>query len=521
MKERHPDTYPLIFEMEEPEELTPRKLDHYLATGWDRDAEFLFRQNVTFLGGQICSIVPLRVVLADYKPSKSQQKILKKCKDFTYEIRPLEVDEEKEKLYQKHRMRFKEYVRQTLKDFFYRYANQSAFPTWELCVYDEHKLIAASFIDIGHHSVYSIYGMFDTDYSAYSLGKCTMLLELDYCKRNNKAYYYPGHAVDVSSMYDYKMTFEGMQYFDWRGHWKPLSNLPHENTYVRVLKDRLQKLKDAIWQQLGLSFKMEQNRDFFTNVWELLGIQKTGQLHGPLFLSYHDGLQTFSAEFRADQGYYLLYLGKGHTVLYWGNNFEMLITTLQSHRKRLEDVRQLVSFRLIELETFLSGDTGMPERLSLTQTGLMTSVESMFCLYCQGDKNRYTIEYAWGQDRYYVYINLSEQNQRHVFHFSSALETVKFIKTAVKQEQRDFLVIKALFSKYDHLQLKIKFQRSDFYATTQLLISNGGKKHILKYSIPDQIFVLEVTKSASMLYFIKGNSPEEIVKQAYSLIEQG
>ena len=171
MKETFPLSLPLILEMEEPFRLSPEELDDYWANGWDRDAEYVFRQNITLLHDQVCSVVPLRVPLSKYKHSKSQRKVLKKCADFQVEIKPMELNPAKEQMYRKHRMRFREYVRSTLTDFFYRYTGKNNFPTWEINIFHEQRLIAASFLDVGDTSVYSIYGMFDPEYQEYSLGK--------------------------------------------------------------------------------------------------------------------------------------------------------------------------------------------------------------------------------------------------------------------------------------------------------------------------------------------------------------
>ena len=87
------------------------------------------------------------------------------------------------------------------------------------------RLLAASFFDVGHESVSSIYAMFDPDESSRSLGHLTLLSEIQFAQHYKKNFVYTGYAHTISSYYDYKKRYRGTEFYDWRSAWHPMSEL--------------------------------------------------------------------------------------------------------------------------------------------------------------------------------------------------------------------------------------------------------------------------------------------------------
>ncbi|HEY0658296.1 MAG TPA: hypothetical protein VGD05_07470, partial [Pyrinomonadaceae bacterium] len=90
----------------------------------------------------------------------------------------------------------------------------------EVCVYDDEKLLAASFFDVGEKAISSVYAMFEPTETRRSLGIYTMLLEIEYARTNAVEFYYQGYAYEGNSFYDYKKRFNGLERYDWCGNWK-------------------------------------------------------------------------------------------------------------------------------------------------------------------------------------------------------------------------------------------------------------------------------------------------------------
>ena len=207
------------------EKVSPNSMDVLWEAGFRHFGTYFFRYNIGVLDLEYTQVLPLRVKLTEFKPSKSQKKILKKNKDLTVIIRECNIDLEKEKLFSIHAERFTSNKPNSIYTFI---SSESPANTpcelKEICVYDEEKLVAVSFLDIGGIASSSVYAMFHPDYSKRSLGIYTLLLEIEYSIKRGLQFLYPGYAYRKSSFYDYKKNFHPLEYFDWAGKWTTYIN---------------------------------------------------------------------------------------------------------------------------------------------------------------------------------------------------------------------------------------------------------------------------------------------------------
>ena len=199
------------------EKITPKELDLMLSKAWRRFGYHFFRYNNGFIPEteEYSNIIPLRICLADFEFSKSQKKILKKNAQFDVRKGLIEIDFSKIKLFQLHCQRFKYGRPNSLYSFISVEADKLPIPTYEISVYNEDRLIASSFVDISENAFSSIYAMFDTNYSNYSLGNYTLLEEILWAKELGKNYLYLGYAYRAPSFYDYKKRFSALEQYIW------------------------------------------------------------------------------------------------------------------------------------------------------------------------------------------------------------------------------------------------------------------------------------------------------------------
>ena len=134
-------------------------------------------------------------------------------------IRPIEITEEKEALFEKHKKRFDHGIPNSIFDFLSFSPANIPCEALEVCVYDKKKLLAASFFDVGANSTSGIYAMFAPEENRRSLGILTMLCEIEFSIKHNKTFYYQGYAYEGESFYDYKKRFSAIEKFDWQGNW--------------------------------------------------------------------------------------------------------------------------------------------------------------------------------------------------------------------------------------------------------------------------------------------------------------
>ena len=138
-------------------------------------------------------------------------------------IRPILIDEEKEQLFERHKQRFEEHIPETIYTFISQTPATIPSEAFELCVYEQEKLLAVSFFNEGLDSVSGIYAMFEPTETRRGLGILTMLLEIQYSQVHGKNFYYQGYAYEGESFYDYKKRFRALEMYDWKGNWLEFS----------------------------------------------------------------------------------------------------------------------------------------------------------------------------------------------------------------------------------------------------------------------------------------------------------
>ncbi len=199
------------------------QFDATLANGWRHFGEYFFRYNeMTNELGQKLTIQPLRMHVADFQPSKSQRRVLRKNTDTHTQIQATRITPELEFMFFAHKERFSYNVPGSLQDFLGE-SPGSVIPNLAIQVFLGTKLVAVSFLDVGSTSASSVYGMFDPTESTRSLGHYTMLEEIRWCQAEGVTHYYPGYGSLEPSVYDYKKTFRPLWRLEWESmEWVPL-----------------------------------------------------------------------------------------------------------------------------------------------------------------------------------------------------------------------------------------------------------------------------------------------------------
>ncbi len=215
------DRLELINEEFDAAKLTPEQYDLLLADAWRHFGSHFFRYNFGIYDDEIRRVIPLRIRIADLTLSKSQRRVLRRNADLNVLIAPYQITPETLDLFERHKLRFKTGVPNSIYDFIARDAASSPTELLEISVRDRGKLVAASFFDLAERSVSAIYGCFDPDETTRSLGIFTMLKVMEYSAEMGFEFYYHGYAYEGSSFYDYKKRFNAIEAFDWSGNWIP------------------------------------------------------------------------------------------------------------------------------------------------------------------------------------------------------------------------------------------------------------------------------------------------------------
>lgn len=224
---------PLIQEQGTLDLAPPEAMDFLWSRGWRHFGRDFFRYNLTLSeSGELRHIQPLRIVLEEFVPSRSQRRVMRKNSDLVVEMGPAVVDAAREALFLRHRERFTSNLPDSLRNFLPS-PEPATLPCEcrEIRLLEHGRLLAVSYLDCGAEAVSSVYAMFEPDAAPRSPGIFTMLEEIAFARRGGRRFLYPGYATREASHYDYKKGFAGLQAYDWEsGDWRPYHELPNASS---------------------------------------------------------------------------------------------------------------------------------------------------------------------------------------------------------------------------------------------------------------------------------------------------
>jgi leucyl-tRNA---protein transferase len=201
--------------------VTPEVLDELWSSGWRHQGHLFFRYNHCYMGGHLHDIMPVRIRVQYFQPSKSQRRVMRKNEDLTWEIGPAFFDDAVHDMFSRHSERFADNVPESIYSFFTYSPADTPCQCYSLRCSLGDQLLAVSFMDVGNKSSSSVYAIFDPDHADRSLGTLTMLREIELAKNLGLDLLYPGYGTREPSHYDYKWRFSSMEVLDWDiGSWQ-------------------------------------------------------------------------------------------------------------------------------------------------------------------------------------------------------------------------------------------------------------------------------------------------------------
>lgn len=182
-----------------------------LSNGWRKFGTMNFRPSCP--NCQKCT--PLRVLVQQFAPTKSQRKISKKNQDIIVSFTELEYQNEYFTLYKKHsKNRFNQENISNEDEFirsFFEFTGQQFLSLFYL----DGKLIAFGVLEKGVDSMSSVYFVYDPDFSDRNLGTFGAIQEIEYARQLGLSHYYLGYWVAECKSLAYKANFSPYETFDW------------------------------------------------------------------------------------------------------------------------------------------------------------------------------------------------------------------------------------------------------------------------------------------------------------------
>lgn len=184
----------------------------FLERGWRRFGLLNFRPVCE--GCTKCD--SLRIIVDDFSLSKSMKKVKNKNKLTQVYLNRPSVDEQKVSLYNKYHkerslkkgwdqnsMSHKEYY-----DMLVNGANEFGY---EVTYHIDNKLVAVDYIDVALDGISAVYFISDPDYSKYSLGVFSILVQIELAKHLKLKYIYLGYGVRENESLKYKYRYSPLE----------------------------------------------------------------------------------------------------------------------------------------------------------------------------------------------------------------------------------------------------------------------------------------------------------------------
>lgn len=186
-------------------QLSPARYQRLMDLGFRRSGHIVYRP--VCQGCQACQ--PLRVLVEEFKPSKSQRRVLKRNADVVLELGEPSLTPEKLSLYQRYLEFQHPGTRQdagleTLRDWLY----SSCTATLEACYRDRSgRLVGATILDLCPRALSSVYHFFEPQEAKRSLGVYSVLAEIEFCRAKGLPWYYLGFWVRGCPKMEYKSDY--------------------------------------------------------------------------------------------------------------------------------------------------------------------------------------------------------------------------------------------------------------------------------------------------------------------------
>ena len=189
-----------------------------LALGWGfrRSGDIVYRPQCP--GCRAC--VAVRLPVAQFVPDRSQRRCLARNTDVETRVLPAERSDEQFALYRRYLVArhpgggMDSHGTAEFEQFLVGGWSQGRF--LELRQRETHKLLAVAVTDLVDDALSAVYTFYDPDEAERGLGTLAILKQVEWARRDGRAYLYLGYWIAGHRKMDYKRRFHPLEGFDGR-----------------------------------------------------------------------------------------------------------------------------------------------------------------------------------------------------------------------------------------------------------------------------------------------------------------
>jgi leucyl-tRNA---protein transferase len=197
------------------------ELEAMLERGWRRFGAAYFRPACAACN----ECVPLRIPVSEFRPSRSQKRVLQKGRAIRLQVGQPKIDDARLELYRAwHEVRSERrgWADDDMNEE--RYFHEFAFPhpaVRELSYWDDSapngpRLVAVSISDETKSALSAVYTYHHPEYDKFSLGTLSVLRQVELARRAKKTWLYLGYRVLRCASSEYKARFQPHELlFNW------------------------------------------------------------------------------------------------------------------------------------------------------------------------------------------------------------------------------------------------------------------------------------------------------------------
>jgi len=210
-----------------PQLIQTKVYSELIQVGFRRSGHFTYRPYCDHCQACIAS----RVVVNDFRPTRSQQRTIRKHADLIAQVTPLEFKDEHFALYQAYQnsrhsnpLDGQEFDSiEDEEDQYRQFLIQSHIDSFLVEFRQPGALRMVSVIDVVQNGLSSVYTFYDTSLPQASLGTFGILWQIHEAKIRKLPYVYLGYYIQESKKMSYKINFQPLEGLI-AGQWGPLTS---------------------------------------------------------------------------------------------------------------------------------------------------------------------------------------------------------------------------------------------------------------------------------------------------------
>lgn len=199
------------------DDMDPDMYHAFMDAGFRRSGRIVYQP--VCRGCRAC--VPLRVIVSDHRPSKTDRRVLRRNEDVQLFISKPDATDEKYALYQAYQSQWHgRDLAGDARDDFEQFLYDSPVQSIEFSYRDQAgRLLAVGIADVSSRALSSVYFYFDPLARQRSLGVMGALREIDFCRQQGLPFYYLGYWVEGCRKMAYKAGYQPHELLLSTGEW--------------------------------------------------------------------------------------------------------------------------------------------------------------------------------------------------------------------------------------------------------------------------------------------------------------